>query len=471
MCLRCLLGGGIWAIVASAGAGNFTDDAAARDDPPLSAPSRPHIVLIVADDLGWNDVGYHASQVPTPTLDTLASSGVRLERFYVLPLCTPTRAALLTGRYPIRYGLQRGVIKGWDRFGLPPQERTLAEALRDAGYRTVICGKWHLGHARQELLPGNQGFEHQYGPYLGAIDYFTHEYTQLGGLDWHRDQQPLREQGYATDLITQEAVRVILEHDTECPLFLYVPYTAPHRPVHWPPGALPGRYEHLVDWELRRMYAAMVERLDEGIGRIVQALRWRGMFEQTLLVFLSDNGAEPGQGGSNFPLRGGKDTLYEGGIRVPTFVVWPGTLQPGVCRQRLHVVDLYPTLLRAAGATLRQPLPLDGQSIWPALRGYRTLRRRTLLINVNSVRGAMIQGRWKIIFETPEGDDQPQIELYDLVADPHERNNLASDNRDVVRRLMARLRQFAREAHPPLKRAFEPPQGFERPAVWEPTQP
>jgi arylsulfatase A-like enzyme len=198
-------------------------DSAAHAD-ASAAGQRPHIVMIIADDLGWGDVGYHGSEIRTPHLDQLAASGVRLNRFYVQPLCTPTRASLLTGGYPFRYGLQGGVVRYWNRDGLPVSERLLSEALREAGYRTAIVGKWHLGHGRRELLPTKRGFEHQYGPYYHA-DYFTHTVGGYGGLDWHRNDRALREDGYTTRLIAREAVRLIRQHDRAQPLFLYVPFT------------------------------------------------------------------------------------------------------------------------------------------------------------------------------------------------------------------------------------------------------
>src|SRR3989440_7816456 len=182
---------------------------------------RPHIVFLLADDLGWSDVGYHKSEIHTPNIDRLAASGAKLEQFYVLPVCSPTRAALMTGRYPMRHGLQTGVVRPWAQYGLPLEERTLPQALKEAGYTTAICGKWHLGHFKPEYLPTQRGFDHQYGHYNGALDYFTH--LRDGGFDWHRDDKVSRDEGYSTHLIAKEAVRLIEAQKDGKPLFLYVP--------------------------------------------------------------------------------------------------------------------------------------------------------------------------------------------------------------------------------------------------------
>jgi arylsulfatase A-like enzyme len=181
-------------------------------------PRPPHVVSILADDLGWKDVGWHGSEIHTPNLDRLAASGVKLEQFHVQPLCSPTRGALLTGRYPMRCGLQTGVVRPWSKHGLPLDERTLPQALKEVGYRTALVGKWHLGHFERAYLPTRRGFDHQYGQYNGMIDYFTH--MRDGGFDWHRDDKVCRDTGYTTQLLADEAVRLIKNHDLSKPLFL-----------------------------------------------------------------------------------------------------------------------------------------------------------------------------------------------------------------------------------------------------------
>ena len=217
------------------------------------AAEKPNVLVILADDLGWGDVGFHASEIETPNLDKLASSGARLEQFYVQPVCSPTRAALLTGRYPMRHGLQVGVVRPWAQYGLPLEERTLAQALKEAGYETAICGKWHLGHFHRDYLPTRRGFDHQYGLYNGMIDYFKHD--RDGGHDWHRDDKACYDQGYSTLLLADEAIRLIRQHGKAKPLFLYLPFNAVHAP-HQVPSKYIEPYRHLE--ERRRTYAGMV---------------------------------------------------------------------------------------------------------------------------------------------------------------------------------------------------------------------
>ena len=212
---------------------------------------RPNILFILADDLGWNDVGYHNRNIKTPNIDELGESGAILNQFYVMPACTPTRASLMTGRYTIRYGLQISVIKPQHRHGLPVDERILPQALKEVGYETGIVGKWHLGFSSPENLPTSRGFDHQYGCYTGMIDYVTHTRNQdlnwraqlvemddietptedLLGNDWNRNDRAVYEKGYATDLIRDEAIRIIKERDKSKPLFLYAAFTAPHTPL------------------------------------------------------------------------------------------------------------------------------------------------------------------------------------------------------------------------------------------------
>jgi arylsulfatase A-like enzyme len=259
----------------------------ATDDPPAPAKS-PHIILFLADDMGWGDVGFHGGTIPTPHLDRLARDGVRLEQFYVQPVCTPTRGALLTGRYPMRLGLQLGVVRPWAMHGLPLDERTLPGALREVGYATAICGKWHLGHAAPEWLPTRRGFDRQYGHYNGALDYFTH--IRDGGHDWHENDAANHDEGYATDLIAKSAIETIAGHDPARPLFLYVPFNAPHTPLQAPEDWI----RKFADIENRnhRIYAAMVACMDAAIGRILEALDEHGFArDETLVFFASDNGA------------------------------------------------------------------------------------------------------------------------------------------------------------------------------------
>jgi len=448
------------------------------------AAGAPNFLIILADDLGWGDVGFHGSEIKTPNIDKLAAAGARLEQFYVQSLCSPTRAALMTGRYPLRYGLQLGVVRPWALYGLPLQERTLPQALQQAGYETAICGKWHLGHFQPAYFPTRRGFDHQYGHYNGAIDYFTHE--RDGGLDWHRDDKGLREEGYSTFLIADEAVRIINRHDAKKPLFLYVPFNAVHAP-HQAPAKYCEPYAQLKD--PRRTYAGMVAAMDEAIGTIIAALQKKGLRPNTLIVFSSDNGGpNPGVVTSNGPLRAGKSTLYEGGVRVVACATWDGRIPAGsIVNQPLHVVDWYPTLLKLAGVSAAQQLPLDGRDAWPTIAQGKPSPHAEILLNTTPTAGAMRVGDWKLVLNgsgehaaadggNPEKEakkakkaraagatDEP-VELFNLAQDPYEKQNLAAADPGKLQELRARLDALAKQAAPPKSTAPAP--GYKPPKVW-----
>jgi arylsulfatase A-like enzyme len=442
------------------------------------AADRPNIICFLADDLGWTDVGWHGSEIKTPNLDKLASGGAKLEQFYVLPVCSPTRAALLTGRYPIRHGLQVGVVRPWAQYGLPLDERTLPQALKEAGYTTHLSGKWHLGHFQPEYLPTRRGFDTQYGHYNGALNYFTHD--RDGGHDWHRNDQESRDEGYATSLLGTEAVRVIEQAQPDKPFFLYVPFNAPHTPLQ-AAGEYLKRYAHIAD-KKRQIFAAMVECLDDQVGRVVAALEQRGLAKNTLIIFSSDNGGLPGVGGAtNGKLRAQKGTLYEGGTRVPAFANWPGQIQPGtVINEPLHMVDWFPTLVNLAGGSLQQKQPLDGRDIWPVITAGKPSPHEDILINAMPNSGAIRMGAWKLVLNgtitandlenatAPKAgakkDADSVVELFNLTEDPYEQNNLAAQNPERVRQLRARLEEYRAAAVPP--KAESQPANYKAPRVW-----
>jgi len=430
---------------------------------------KPNIVFILADDLGFNDVGYHGSKIKTPNIDKLASEGVRLEQFYVQPVCSPTRSSLMTGRYPMRYGLQVGVVRPWADYGLPLDERTLAQVLKDAGYKTAICGKWHLGHLNSRYLPTARGFDHQYGHYNGALDYFTH--IRDKGLDWHRDDEPLHEEGYTTDLLADESVRLIEQHDVSRRLFLYVPFNAVHSPFQVPETYI-DMYKH-IKAKNRRIYAGMVTCMDDAIGRIITALDKRSMKRNTLIIFCSDNG---GVGGiaDNGPLRGHKAQLYEGGVRVPATVTWPGVLKAGtVVEEPLHIVDMYPTLINLAGGNLIQKQPLDGKDAWPTIAEGKTSPHEDILLNVTPANGAVRCGNWKLVHNgdigannTGKKVNQDVLELFDLADDPFEKNDLSRKNPQKLHELKSRLEFYAGQAVKPNVPPNRMPKDFKVPKAW-----
>ncbi|MFM1768377.1 MAG: Arylsulfatase [Verrucomicrobiota bacterium] len=446
--------------------------------PAADAP-RPNIVFLMADDLGSADVGFNGGkEIRTPNLDRLAASGARLAQFYVQPVCSPTRAALMTGRYPMRHGLQTGVVRPWAQYGLPLDERILPQALREAGYTTALVGKWHLGHFRPEYLPTRRGFDRQYGHYNGALDYNTHE--RDGGFDWHRDDQVNREEGYSTHLLAREAVRLIRAQPAAQPLFLYVPFNAVHGPLQ-----VPAKYKEPYAYlpEQRRTYAGMVAALDEAVGQIAAALEETGRRTNTLVFFCSDNGGpNPGRLTSNGNLRAGKGTLYEGGIRVCAFAAWPGRIPAGsVVQAPLHIVDCYPTFLRLAGARTDQNLPVDGRDAWPALSQGAPSPHDAILLNAAPNTGALRAGDWKLVLngaaaaaESDENDPKetirragrtkPSVELFNLASDPSEKTNLATNQPGKVKELRARYDALAAQQVAP--KAAPKPAGFKTPKVW-----
>jgi arylsulfatase A-like enzyme len=429
------------------------------------AHAKPNIVFILSDDQGWADVGWHGSEIQTPNLDKIAEAGAKLEQFYVLPVCSPTRAALLTGRYPMRMGLQTGVVRPYAQYGLPLEERTLPQALREAGYTTAICGKWHLGHHRPEYLPTRRGFDHQYGHYNGAIDYYKLE--RDGGADWHRDDKVCHDEGYSTALIAKEAVRLIEEQPKDKPLFLYVPFNAPHTPLQVP-EEYKAPYAKLP--EPRRSYAGMLSAMDEAIGRILAALDETGIRENTLIIFASDNGGEePGKVANNSPLRGGKYTLYEGGVRVCAAAAWPGQIKPGVTiSEPIHMVDWYPTLLKLGGASLDQKLPLDGLDIWPTITAGKPSPHDQILLNAEPKCGAIRVGDWKLIINGAAAGGTKKsgqrVELFNLAEDPNEKRNLAAEQAEKVKALRGRYEALAAQAAPPRNKPMK--RGFKVPKIW-----
>src|SRR5574340_869323 len=356
-----------------------------------AAPRRPNIVVFLADDLGSADPGYAGSEIATPNIDRLARDGVRFRQFYSYPLCSPTRSALMTGRSPMRFGLAYSVVRPWSPYGLPVDEHIMPQTFRAAGYQTAAFGKWHLGHAHRSHHPNMRGFDHFYGHMNGAIDYFTH--LRDGGIDWQRNGRSVREEGYSTDLIAAEAVRFIRARDRSRPLFLYVPFNAPHAPLMAPEQII-AKYNR-VEQKNRRVYAAMVDAMDAAVGRVLEALRGEG---DTLAVFLSDNGGVGA--GRNNPLRAGKATTFEGGRRVPAVLHWQGVVQPRVSEQVGTVMDIFPTLAAAAGVKPAGEKTLDGKSLLCAARAVSAFAREDVFIASgpgNRIYHALRLGDWKLV--------------------------------------------------------------------------
>ena len=415
----------------------------------------PNILYIIADDLGWKDVGFHGSDIQTPVLDGLARAGMQFDEFYAQPMCTPSRAAFLTGRYPLRYGLQSGVIPSAGSYGLATDEFLLPQLLKDTGYETALVGKWHLGHGKTEYWPRQRGFDHFYGALVGEIDHFKH--ASHGVKDWYRNNTPLDEKGYDNTLFGNEAARLIRDNTGGKPLFLYLAFTAPHSPFQAPDEYVK-RYAHIAD-EQRRLYAAMVTAMDDAIGHVLAALDQTGMRENTVIVFQSDNGgvrsalfAGESKVGDNLPAdngpyREGKGTLYEGGTRVVGFMNWPGHIKPGVVQGLSHVVDMYPTLAAIAGAKMQKNKPLDGMNLWPAISDGTKTPREEVVYNVDPTGGAVRADDMKLVWTAGLPGN---VELFDIAKDPGETTNLAAQNPDLVAKLQQRIVALSKEMAPPL---------------------
>ncbi|MGK6352453.1 arylsulfatase [Parapedobacter sp. DT-150] len=433
---------------------------------------KPNIVIILADDLGWGDVGYHGSEIKTPNIDRLAREGVILDHFYTTPICSPTRAGLMTGRYPNRFGLRQTVIPPWSDFGVDTSAVFLPEMLARTGYRhRAALGKWHLGHAKRAFLPLQRGFTHFYGHYNGAIDYFTHE--REGELDWHRNEESCYDEGYTTDLITQEAVSCIKTYaQADAPFFLYVAYNAPHAPLQAKQEDLlaNGYQENQSAVATKRQtYAAMVSSMDEGIGDILSALAEMDIDTNTLVLFFSDNGAETAQGGSSGGLRGAKFLEWEGGTRAPAIIKWPAGFVGGrILKQVTGYIDVVPTLREIAGSDEKLPAALDGVSIWSVLSGARETIDREFYLGY----GTLVTGnRWKVV-KADAGNakmDHPEDLLFDIQADPREQRDLKQAYPAIYRKLLQRVTEVYDEIHPGFTVApfGQGREGFTAPPEWK----
>ena len=410
----------------------------------LAVPARPNVVIVLADDLGWRDVGFHGGKTPTPHIDRIAREGLELARCYAFPFCSPTRSALLTGRMPIRYGMVFTVIRPWSPHGLPVEEHLLPETLKSLGYQTACIGKWHLGHAHRRLLPNARGFDHFYGHVNADVDYFSHRH--MGGLDWQRNGVSVEEEGYSTALLAKEAVNWIRQRDRTRPFFLYLPFNAVHTPLSAPDEVMV-KYRQLPNARLR-VLAGAIDAMDAAVGQVLDVLDSEGLAKDTLVLFLSDNGGALAQGSDNSPLRAGKGTAYEGGIRVPAAIRFPGRVAAGAKSQQvLAVTDLFPTLLGAVGGTPQGKKPLDGLNLWPQLSGATVLAREPLFFGVKSneradFRYAALHGEWKLIRTVEQGKAGAAEYLFHLASDPAEAKDVRDANPAKARELSAALDQW-----------------------------
>jgi arylsulfatase B len=421
----------------------------------VAEQQKPNIIIILADDLGWGDVGFHGSRIRTLNIDRLAETGIKLTRFYVAPICSPTRAGLLTGMYPNRFGIRENVIPPWRDYGLGPSNTIIPEFLKEHGYRNrAIIGKWHLGHSRPEYYPMNNGFTHFYGHLNGAIDYFTHE--RDGELDWHNDYESSYDKGYATDLIAAESVRCIKEYSQNGPFFLYVAFNAPHTPLQAKTEDLKtygydetkpsfsnkkGKAAEGQGNTREQTYSAMVSCMDSGIGTILQTLKELNLEENTLILFMSDNGADEGSGGgSSGPLNGHKFLEYDGGVRSPAIIRWPsGFKNQKEVAQLTGFVDVFPTICEIVAPESKSPAHFDGISIQKVLEGKEEHIDRSFYLGC----GALIENDWKII----RTGQNPKIKLngdvlFNLVNDPNEQTDLSEKHPEITKRLTEKAGRY-----------------------------
>lgn len=405
-------------------------------------PLPPNLILIMADDLGYGGIGcYGNDTIQTPHLDRMAAGGLRFTDFHANgSVCSPTRAALLTGRYQQRAGME-GVIyaRGKTRAtGLDTTTYTLAEGLQSAGYATGIMGKWHLGYD-PKYNPVEHGFDSFYGYVSGNVDFHSH-YDNAGVYDWYHNQDSIYEEGYVTDLITAHAIDFITAHQDE-PFFLYLPHEAPHVPFQGRNDPAYRFSDNTFTYygpvkDRSRAYREMVEVMDEGIGAILDQLETLGLAENTLVVFISDNGAETF--GHNGPLSGSKGSLLEGGHRVPAIAYWKGKIKPAVTDQTTMSFDWMPTFLSLAGAATPSATPMDGADLSTLLFDNKTLPERPLFWRYRQAR-TIRYGHWKLLLE------EQDTFLYNLAADLGEQSNLAQLQPILVDSLVLRLQAWEAE--------------------------
>jgi len=463
------------------------------------AAERPNIIVIVADDLGWADVGFHGNeQIATPALDRLAAEGVQLDRFYTTPICSPTRAALMTGRDPMRLGIAYSTIMPWQNNGVHPDETFLPELLQASGYQTAMVGKWHLGHAQASYHPNARGFDHFYGHLHTEVGYFP-PFASLGGKDFQRNGQSIDDSGYETFLLADEVRRYIAERDVTKPFFIYMPMLAPHTPLEAPVDLI-AKYADLDDerppsrsemadrtrliskmtgqGSARPVYAAVVDAMDQAIDRVLDTLDEQGISDNTIILFFSDNGgATYASGGAdNSPLRGGKGDTFEGGIRVVAVARWPGQFPAGgKVSSIISVMDVLPTLMVAAGVETSTYYPLDGRNMLKAMKESTHLPRDDYLFFISEtpfkdrVNATVFNQEWKLVQKIHAGLNSIDIDnyLFKIDNDPYETNNLAAQYPHVVADMSEEIR-FWRSLYPVAGTRSElvPPPGWRAPVDW-----
>jgi arylsulfatase B len=420
-------------------------------------------------------VGYHNAGIHTPNIDDFAEENIVLDRFYACPMSSPTRAGLLTGRYPNRYGLREVVVRPWFDYGLDTNEVILPQILAGEGYENrALIGKWHLGHSRIEYHPLKRGFTYFYGHLNGAIDYFSHE--REGELDWHEGYETSYDEGYSTDLITTKTIECIRKYTGESPFFIYVSYNAPHTPLQAQAEYLElcGYNDSLPKFQnvpgkgnsARQTYEAMVANLDNGFGKILETLDELNIEDNTLVIFMSDNGAETRAGGSSGDLRGRKLTEWEGGVRVPAIIRWPKEIQgKKSIDQVMGNIDIVPTLLDIIDFKDFDGYHLDGISMLPVLKGETQHINRNFYLG----NGALVNNDWKLIARSNRNPDMEIFEdlLFHISGDPNETTNVMQDQSEIFNYMMTELSKFESIVPSMIPPVDSMPENFVAPIEWK----
>ncbi len=405
---------------------------------------KPNFLIVIADDAGWNDMSFHGSEIKTPTIDALANNGIQLERFYVNPTCSPTRASLLTGMPASRMGIV-APISGRSEKTLPDSIATLPQMLQKAGYQTALMGKWHLG-LQPKSGPKAYGFDYSYGFLHGQIDQYSHHYKN-GDPSWYRQGKLIEEQGHATDLITKEAIDWLQQRDTTKNFFLQVAYSAPHIPLQ-EPEKWTSQYEFIQN-KSRRNYAAAMAHMDASFGEIIDELKKSNQLENTIILFMSDNGAQenwypttqydgkygPNDSlGSNFPLKDFKKSNYEGAIRVPAIVYWKNHFKNHKNNNYIAVTDIMPTFIDFAAANL--PNNVEGISIKNMLNS-KEVNNHAIYVR-GHLQESYIEKPWKLI-RTRHLNAATEFELYNIETDATETENVITTHPEITEHLKKQL--------------------------------
>ena len=458
---------------------------------------RPNVIILLVDDLGWADISLRGAPFKTPNIDSLFKEGVTLNRFYTTPICSPTRAALMTGRDPLKLGVAYSVIMPWMNNGIHPDEHFMSESFQKNGYQTAMFGKWHLGHSQEIFHPNQRGFDDFYGHLHTEVGYFS-PFLNQGGVDFQKNGVTINDKGYSTFLLAREASNWINSRDKEKPFFMYVPFIAPHTPLEAPKNLIE-KYRDLEDLRkptrnisadrarefsktlapsARPLYAAVVDALDQAIGEILTTIEEAGIEDETIILFSSDNGGATygGGGADNFPLRGGKGDTFEGSIRVVAALKWKGKIQAGSSLdQIMTVMDVFPTLSSASGINMKNTKMIDGRNMWPAITKQEDIPLKDDIYFVSEIPNyghfhtTVFNNKWKLVqsISTSLLEIKVENKLFDISNDPYEFQDLASQKPNLVKDMAEKIRNW-RALHPiaGTRTLLVPPPGWRAPKDW-----